>query len=861
MRPEAEALPDGLARLPEGRYLIAGGPAPLVAALEKGIAGMGGTPVSLGLDDAAVAEGPFAGLIHLGAVGVAPADLADPAGWMPALEASEMSAWRIAAAHAAGLATGRVILATALGGSFARDGGALTIAGGAPGLAKSLREEWPETRAKAVDLDPGEEVEAQAVHILAELGLGDGRLEVGYPAGARTIFRSVGEDTGAAALDLPESPVILATGGARGITAECLAPFAAPGVTFVLLGRSALPGPEDAATAGLDAGGLRRHLATAAKKAGEKPTPAGIEKRLFRLQCDREIRANLADLQAAGATIDYRTADVGDAGAVADTVAAVLKDHGRIDGVIHGAGVIEDKRITDKTADSWLRVVGPKVLGMLALAAALDSARPRFFAVFASVAGRYGNSGQTDYAAANEVMNRMAAQLAARWEGARVVAVNWGPWDATRHGEGMVSDAVRAKFAAQGVALVDATGGAQALHDEILNGPLADSAVVLGAGPWETHESDRAGQPAPAAAPAAASAPAAAPAPASATTPATASAPASPPAAPPATAPASATTRAPAETGGWPLLPDPAQTVAPKGGTRIIRTLSVASDPWIGGHRIGGTPVLPMAVATELAAEAAAAIWPDWRVAGISDLRALSGIRLENEAGLDLAIVGFGAEHADADGFNARVEIRGTGKIPRAHYRVSVRMVPPALAPDLTREEALAGDILAHYAKPSGLSARGAYRDLLFHGLPYQRMKVLEGLDATGVTAGVRPSPAGSFGTGTGWLIDPGLLDTAAQLAWVWSTETRGEPALPNAVGRATRLADGVAARMVYRLRDGVQPPQVLADIAIADEDGTPLLLIEGLECTSDKGLARFAGWSGEIADDIPRTPAERAAE
>lgn len=66
---------------------------------------------------------------------------------------------------------------------------------------------------------------------------------------------------------------------------------------------------------------------------------------------------------------------------------------------------------------------------------------------------------------------------------------------------------------------------------------------------------------------------------------------------------------------------------------------------------------------------------------------------------------------------------------------------------------------------------------------------------------------------------------------------------------------------MVYRLRDDVAAPQLLADVAIADEDGTPLLLIEGLESTSDKGLQRFAGWQGDILDDIPRLASERAAE
>jgi hypothetical protein len=509
---------------------------------------------------------------------------------------------------------------------------------------------------------------------------------------------------------------------------------------------------------------------------------------------------------------------MGDTAAVQALVARVLADHGRIDGVIHGAGVIEDRKITDKTPESWQRVVAPKVLGTLALAAALDAAPPAFLALFASVAGRYGNSGQTDYAVANEAMNRLAAQLNARWPGCRAVAVNWGPWEGTRHGAGMVSDAVRLKFEAQGVTLVPAEGGAEQFHAEILQGPLEATEVVIGSGPWERHESDRG-----------------------------------------AVAVAPAATVA-AGANGWPLLTDLTQGAAARGGTKLSRRLAVETDPWLGEHRIGGTPVLPMACAAELAAEAAAEIWPDWHVAALTDLRALAGIRLEGGEPKDLDLVAFGAEHADVRGFSARVEIRSTDKLARSHYRASIAMVPPGTPTADEAALALAEEVLAHRPRPTGLTAWRAYRDLLFHGPAYQLAKAIEGLDANGIAIACTGSRAVDFG-GAGWLFDPGLLDTAAQLAWVWSADQRGAPALPNAIGRATRLASGQAARMVFRLRPGIVAPQVLADVAVADAAGRPLLLIEGLESTSDAGLARFSGWEGEILPDIPAPAADKAAE
>lgn len=819
--PEAAPLPPSDAPLPPGRYLIAGDHAGLAALLSARISAAGGTPVTCDPAAAETAEGPFAGLVHLAPLGAAPVALTDsPARWWDQVEAADKAAYRLARAHAASLSSGRIILATALGGRFARDAApsdGLRLVGGSTGLAKSLRREWPDSRPKAVDLDPALPPETLADILMAELAAPFGRIEVGYPGGLRTVFRSIAADLAAPARDLPAGAVILATGGARGITAEILRPFAARGARLVLIGRTALPGDEDPALAALtETGALRRHLAAEARAKGEDVTPALIERRLSAIQRDREIRANLADLRTAGAAIDYIVCDMADPAAVATAIAGIRDNIGPIHGVIHGAGVIEDRRITDKTPDSWDRVVTPKIMGSLALAAALDAAPPAFFAFFASVAGRYGNAGQTDYAAANELLNRIAAQLSTRWPATHALAVNWGPWDATRHGAGMVSEGVRQKFESQGVTLVSAEGGAQAFLDEILMGDRPE--VTLGAGPWESHETDCAAEPLIAA---------------------------------PEPGPAAR-----------PLLPAALPEPGPKGSTALRRRIALDTDPWIGEHRIGGTPVLPLAVAAEFAAEAAATIWPDWQVAGLSDLRLLNGLRLEDDAPREIDIVGTSAEHGDATGFAARVELFGrTGRVARPHYRASVHLVPPgstASEEDQARALSLTGLRLA----PSPVDAVHAYRALLFHGPAYQGMRAITGLDARGLTATVAPSDPGSFGAGYGWLFDPGLLDTAAQLAWVWSAVERGQPALPNAIGRLVRLAHGTPAHMAFTLRDGITPPQVLADVVVSDAAGTPLLLIEGLESTSDAGLSRFCGWTGAIRPDIRgKDISEQAAE
>ncbi|QFS84166.1 type I polyketide synthase [Roseivivax sp. THAF197b] len=821
--PEAQEGP-GPAALPSGTYLLTEDARGVARLLAEKIAAAGGTAEIMPAAAAESMSAPLAGLVHLAPLDAVPVTLdAGISAWRTALSQSEKSAYALMRTHADSLKSGRVLLASAMGGMFGRDGASgLMLSGGATGLAKSLREEWPDTRSRAVDLDPALTPERMAEILFAELAASEGRIEVGYPGGARHIFRSLpAEVADLPAADLPKAATILATGGARGITAECLRPFARAGARLVLVGRSALPGAEDAETVNLsDAGELRRALASAAKASGQPVKPADLERRIAAILRDREMRANLADLTAQGAAaVEYRICDMSDP----DAVAALLADLGPVHGVIHGAGVIEDRRIEDKTPESWDRVVETKVMGAMALAAGLDAAPPAFFAMFASVAGRYGNSGQTDYATANEVLNRLAASLSARWQGTRATAINWGPWDATKFGAGMVSDAVRLKFEAQGVTLVPAEGGAEAFFDEMLRGPRAATEVTLGAGPWERHETDRAGgDPAPAL--------------------------------------AMAPSLVPASQSATPLLADPRPEPAPKGGTAIPRRLTLAGDPWLGAHRIGETPVLPLACAAELCAEAASVIWPDWRVAGLSDLRALAGLRLEGEADRELLVVGNSAEHGDPTGFSARVDLKAAEPPHRGHYRASAILRPHGSGLPEGAEE-LALDVMMARAKASPVSARRAYREMLFHGPEYQRVKDLEGLDQGAVVARVAPSPQGAFGAGTDWLIDPGLLDAVAQMAWVWSIVTREAPALPNAIERLIPMGDGVPARMILAMRPDAQAPQVLCDAVIVDEADQPVFLVQGLECTSDPGLARFCGFKGEILRDVIGNPRAEAAE
>ena len=107
------------------------------------------------------------------------------------------------------------------------------------------------------------------------------------------------------------------------------------------------------------------------------------------------------------------------------------------------------------------------------------------------MAGRYGNSGQADYATANELMNRICCELPGALGGrVSVHALCWGPWGPTRHGAGMVTAETEAKFAAKGVTLVDSATRPRASFRDGDRAHRAAGGGGLRPGPWERHEAE-----------------------------------------------------------------------------------------------------------------------------------------------------------------------------------------------------------------------------------------------------------------------------------------------------------------------------------------------------------------------------------
>ncbi|GAA1964628.1 SDR family oxidoreductase [Amycolatopsis minnesotensis] len=371
-------------------------------------------------------------------------------------------------------------------------------ADGLRGFFRSVSREYPDTVARVVEPEPGSSPEEIAAALVSELSEVDREPVVLRSGRARRGVRPVERDLGllgstgagpasdgaaeAGAIGLQRDSVVLLIGGARGITAhfaEVLAKTAR--CRLELFGRTPLPAGEQAVVA---AARTADELRAALIESGLR-VPAEIEREIGRIQAGREVEGTVRRLTELGASVRYHPVDVRDEEAVHRAIKEIHVEHGRIDGVVYAAGVIEDKLVREKSAESFARVFATKVDGAQVVLDALGDLRepPRFLTLFGSVAAALGNRGQADYAAANDALEA----LGSRWAeatGSRGLTVHWGPWAPDGTNNGMVTPELVRHYAAKGIELIDPEEGALSLLRELAWGAAEDTAVVYSASGW-----------------------------------------------------------------------------------------------------------------------------------------------------------------------------------------------------------------------------------------------------------------------------------------------------------------------------------------------------------------------------------------
>lgn len=360
-------------------------------------------------------------------------------------------------------------------------GNIAVVGAGLNGLVKSLNQEWAPVFCRAVDIQPELPTQQITAHIMAELHDADARtLEVGISEQGRHTIEAVPvavPEGQAIETTVSQDSVFLVSGGAKGVTATCVIEMARKfQCKFILLGRSDTDFelPAFAKTEN-DANALKRLIMEDLKQQGEKPTLDKVKQLFKKYAAKKEVEETLAQIAQHGGQAAYLRADVTDITAIKAQLPEITQKLGPITGIIHGAGRLADKFVQDKSLADFQSVVSVKVDGLLALLASVDIHKIEHLILFSSVAGFYGNVGQTDYAAANEILSKAAHLFKTNHPNTKVSAINWGAWDS-----GMVSPELKKKFEEAGISLISSKGGAAMIINELSTAYADQPQVIIG---------------------------------------------------------------------------------------------------------------------------------------------------------------------------------------------------------------------------------------------------------------------------------------------------------------------------------------------------------------------------------------------
>ncbi|MGD8975607.1 MAG: SDR family NAD(P)-dependent oxidoreductase, partial [Desulfobacterales bacterium] len=611
---------------------------------------------------------------------------------------------------------------TRLDGAFGFKGESLShpVQGGLAGLAKTAAIEWPQVCTHAIDISPkwtdNHEIAKSVVNDI----LTPGPIEIGHDFGNRWTLALNPRPFPAGHINLKRDDVVVISGGARGITAaaaSALAEHVKP--ALVLIGRSSEPEAEpDWLASAADEPAMKKAILDNEFQK-HKVSPAQLEKIYKRYRANREISQNLKELRSTGARVDYHSVDVRNLDGLKSLLEKIRTTIGPIKGIIHGAGVLEDRLLVDKNLKQFERVFDTKVDGLDNLLQATSSDDLKYIVLFSSVAARLGNKGQVDYAMANEVINKTAQAEALKRPGCRVVSINWGPWDG-----GMVNSALKHEFERNGIPLIPAETGADCMLYEMMGNPLQPAEIVIGANIERPKEVNH----------------------------------------------------------EYPKLAVSTKRSAPKSNDHLslVFKQNVDTDhyPILKSHIIDGCPVVPVALITEWFAHGALHESPGLVLHGLNDIRILKGIRLENNQRLIRLLAGkpkkngefFEVElelrdgkHAGQDIIHSRATAILSDQLSNAPpFQISKQM----LATTYTRTiDEIYNKILFH--------------GFQLHGIRKIVSCSSKGIVAQ-ISPAPPPQEWISVPLRNHWIADPLVMDSAFQLATLWCFEENGIVSLPS---------------------------------------------------------------------------------
>jgi len=649
-----------------------------------------------------------------------------------------------------------LISATRLGGLHGYDevGAFAPLGGAVVGFAKAYKRERMESLVKAIDFE-AEKKAAEIAQLLIQETLRDpGAVEIGYRTEQRwnVGLQEQPAADGRPGMVLSEKSVFVITGAAGSIVSAITADLAAAsGGTFYLLDLVPKPDPNnpDLKRFVSDKEGLKRELSERIQARGERATPALVEKELAALERAQAAQTAIDAVRAAGGTPHYFSVNVMDPEAVAGVIEQVRHGSGRIDVLLYAAGIERSHSLPDKNRPEFDLVFDVKSDGFFNLMHAIGDLPLGACVVFSSIAGRFGNAGQTDYSSANDLLCKLISNFRTSRPATRGIAIDWTAWG----GIGMATrGSIPKVMELAGIDMLRPEAGIPLIRRELTAGATCGEVVIGQRLGVLLNEYDVDG-------------------------------------------------------GLGDLSPELLRNILPKGpmvgkvasislydGYSIETTLDPHAQPFLHDHQIDGTPVLPGVMGIEAFAEAALCLLPEWHVESIEDISFLVPFKFYRSEPRTLRIET--QVHPRADRLIAECRLMGERSLANlaesqqtTHFTARVRLAKKLVQTVPAKP----------FIEPRGSSveADNIYQ-IYFHGPAYQVLEKAwwDGKQIVGLLAEGLPPNHHPFELPT--ITAPRLLESCFQTAGVWELGVQGRMGLPQYVGRVSffRTPDLVVGRL-----------------------------------------------------------------
>jgi acyl transferase domain-containing protein/acyl carrier protein/NAD(P)-dependent dehydrogenase (short-subunit alcohol dehydrogenase family) len=637
-----------------------------------------------------------------------------------------------------------LVSATRLGGLHGYDeaGAVAPLGGCVTGFTKAFKREKGDALVKAVDFEPSRKTSALSEVLIEETLWDPGAVEIGYRHGHRWSI-GLGErplSDGVPALALGKDTVFVVTGAAGSIVSAITADLAAAsGGTFHLLDLAPEPDPANPELHRFasDKEGLKRDIFERLKTRGERVTPVMVEKEMAVLERSHAALVALEAVKQAGGVARYYSVNLLDAAAVAAVMQEIARMSGRIDVLLHAAGVEVSHLLPDKKPGEFDLVFGVKSDGWFNLLSNLGQMPLGAAVVFSSIAGRFGNGGQTDYSSANDLLCKSISSFRATRPQTRGIAIDWTAWS----GIGMAArGSIPAVMKQAGIDMLAPEAGIPVVRRELVGGGRGEVIVAQKLGVM-LQEFDVSGG-------------------------------------------------LDAAYEGWTdaalgVMTGKVVGMGLYSGLTIETTLDPARQPFLYDHQINGTPVLPGVMGIEALAEAARLVFPERHIGAIENVNFLAPFKFYRSQPRTLILrADFTSEGedvvADCKLIGSRVLHGQTEPEITTHFTARVRLTTSPSQPEKHKAVGELGD-------GNKVHAADVYR-LYFHGPAYQ---VVEsswqvGNEVVGRYASNLPPnhDPGHLPT----LVLPRLIELCFQTASLWELATKARLGLPYRVDHLSIL-------------------------------------------------------------------------